>query len=190
MTVALVMIGMVPSVAAEHQPVRVGVQLSNAAGAPPWILAFAQELVAGVYERAGVEVVWEGQTEAAQADVQLTIILTRKLPVTSIKNGDVLAVAIAPPGGRGRLAYVVWPRVEAFAHAKRVPVARVLGRVIAHELGHLLLGHNAHSDEGIMRAQWNRADFAGIGNKAMFSPEQSARIREHITSASPVALAK
>ena len=189
MTIGIVMTGMVPGVAAEGQPVRMGIQLSNTAGAPQWILAFAQKLVAGVYERAGVEVVWEGGTEAA-ADVQLTIILTRRLPVTSIKNGDVLAIAIAPPGGRGRLAYVVWPRVEAFAHAKRVPVARVLGRVIAHELGHLLLGHNAHSEEGIMRAQWNSADFAGIDNQAVFSPEQSARIREHITSASPVALAK
>jgi hypothetical protein len=179
-----------PAVGAENQPVRLGIRLSNTAVVPQWTLAHARELVAGVYERAGVEVVWGGPTEAPPPDVQLTIILTRKLPVTSMENGDVLAVAIAPPGGRGRLAYVVWPRVEAFAHGKRVPVARVLGRVIAHELGHLLLGNNAHSDEGIMRAHWNRTDFAGIDNQAVFSPEQSARIREHITNASRVALTK
>ena len=188
LSVGLMVTCMAPNVAAEGQAVRMGIRLSNTAGVPQWTLAHARELVAGVYARAGVEVVWGGQTEAATPDVQLTVILTSKPPLTSTNNADVLAVAVAAHTGRGRLAYVVWPRVEAFADAKRVQAARVLGRVIAHELGHLLLGHNAHSDEGIMRAHWNKADFAGIDNQAVFSPEQSARIREHITSGSREAL--
>jgi hypothetical protein len=68
-----------------------------------------------------------------------------------------------------------------------VEAAKVLGRVIAHEVGHLLLGHNAHSSEGIMRANWNKADFASINNQALFSPEQSERVRDEIMNVSRVA---
>jgi hypothetical protein len=32
----------------------------------------------------------------------------------------------------------------------------ILGSVIAHEIGHLLLGPNAHMESGIMQAQWTR----------------------------------
>ena len=35
-----------------------------------------------------------------------------------------------------------------------VPV--ILGSVIAHEIGHLLLGLNSHSDTGIMQKRWER----------------------------------
>ena len=36
--------------------------------------------------------------------------------------------------------------------------ARVLGFAVAHEVGHLLLGTNAHADVGLMRAVWSRSD--------------------------------
>jgi hypothetical protein len=38
--------------------------------------------------------------------------------------------------------------------------AIILGHAMAHELGHLLLGTNSHSSDGLMRAQWNRGDLA------------------------------
>jgi len=34
-------------------------------------------------------------------------------------------------------------------------MATLLGRVTAHEIGHLLLGTNSHTLAGIMRAKWN-----------------------------------
>ncbi|MCP5117208.1 MAG: hypothetical protein GY953_40810, partial [bacterium] len=39
-----------------------------------------------------------------------------------------------------------------------VCMALVLGTVLAHEMGHLLLGTNSHSDDGIMHPKWNRTD--------------------------------
>jgi hypothetical protein len=61
--------------------------------------------------------------------------------------------------------YAVLPSHLAVVHydyLPRLPVgdnnkddtALVLGCVIAHELGHLLLGAHAHSMGGIMQAQW------------------------------------
>ena len=34
-------------------------------------------------------------------------------------------------------------------------MAVILGRVTAHEIGHLLLGTNGHAPAGLMRATWN-----------------------------------
>ena len=36
-----------------------------------------------------------------------------------------------------------------------VPIVTIMGRVTAHEIGHLLLGTNSHTKAGIMRAAWD-----------------------------------
>jgi hypothetical protein len=65
----------------------------------------------------------------------------------------------------------------------------VLGDVIAHELGHLLLGSNAHSSSGIMAAELDREKIkaAGMGRLG-FSPEQAARMHSTIFRASEILL--
>jgi hypothetical protein len=53
-----------------------------------------------------------------------------------------------------------------------------LGDLIAHELGHLLLGTSEHSVAGIMRARWQARELQGILRPAMFFfPEQAKAIR-------------
>jgi hypothetical protein len=44
--------------------------------------------------------------------------------------------------------------VSAAAARLGVDRATLLGRTLAHELGHLLLGTNAHAPRGLMRARW------------------------------------
>jgi hypothetical protein len=57
----------------------------------------------------------------------------------------------------------------------------LLGEVIAHEIGHLLLGTNSHSATGIMSARWDREylRLARMGFQR-FSPEQSSAMRETV----------
>ena len=56
----------------------------------------------------------------------------------------------------GVLATVYLDRVSALAEAARVSLGRLLGYAIAHELGHLLIGTNAHGSHGLMRPIWSR----------------------------------
>jgi len=60
--------------------------------------------------------------------------------------------------GTGVLATIYFDRVTALADATRSEVPPLLGRAIAHELGHLLLASNAHSTHGLMRAIWSREE--------------------------------
>lgn len=53
----------------------------------------------------------------------------------------------------------------------RVPT--LLGHVIAHEIGHLLLGTNAHSRMGIMRSQWHDEEVRSIAmGRLLFASTQ------------------
>jgi hypothetical protein len=59
---------------------------------------------------------------------------------------------------RGYLSTVYADRVEMLAAHADVNSTTLLGRTIAHEIGHLLLGTVIHSDRGLMRPFWNRAE--------------------------------
>jgi len=56
----------------------------------------------------------------------------------------------------GALATVYLDRVRWLAAAATADVAALLGRAIAHEIGHLLLGTPHHGPFGVMRATWSR----------------------------------
>jgi hypothetical protein len=58
----------------------------------------------------------------------------------------------------GVLATIYVDRVERMAALSEADTASLLGRAIAHELGHLLLATNTHSPSGLMRAQWTLSD--------------------------------
>jgi hypothetical protein len=58
--------------------------------------------------------------------------------------------------GAGVLATIYFDRVVALATAARSDMPTLLGRAIAHEMGHLLLATSAHTRHGLMRAIWSR----------------------------------
>src|SRR3974377_268085 len=90
------------------------------------------------------------------------------------------------------MVYVSGSRVEAFywkmlsAHgngptAPQVSKAQILGHAIAHEVGHLLLNLEVHSERGIMRGEWGRAEMwdAAYG-MLLFTPEQAELLRADV----------
>lgn len=68
---------------------------------------------------------------------------------------DALGVASASSHDRGTLATLFLRRVRAAAGRAGMNGSTLLGRVAAHELGHLLLGTGSHRPGGLMRARWS-----------------------------------
>jgi hypothetical protein len=61
----------------------------------------------------------------------------------------------------------------------------ILACVIAHEIGHLLLGPNSHSPTGIMRGKWSAEELRGAGwGRLVFTPQQGERIRAEVLARS------
>jgi hypothetical protein len=77
-------------------------------------------------------------------------------------------------------------QVVRFATEQRLGAALVLGTVIAHEIGHVLLPQHGHSKEGLMRAAWDANDWqrAGAGF-LLFSSDDIASIRTTLSSCRP-----
>ena len=81
----------------------------------------------------------------------------------------------------GILATIFYHRFEAVT--KGGDSSRILGYAIAHEIGHLLLGSNGHSQAGVMRAYWSH-DFLRRAKRELllFSPEQGQLMRTHVSA--------
>jgi hypothetical protein len=60
--------------------------------------------------------------------------------------------------GSGTLATVYVDRVASLSQQGRLDTWSTVGVVMAHEIGHLLLGTNSHSASGLMREIWTLRD--------------------------------
>jgi hypothetical protein len=156
-------------------------------------LVRAEQEAARIFERIGVATTWLDcpltSQEAARnracalpdAPTRLTLRLLSNPMANSLGvSGDVFGSALLPDTeGFGVMANVYADRTREHADHREFEV--ILGRVIAHELGHLLLGKNAHSAAGIMHARWRDQDLRLFRQAAMlFLPGEAKRIRAQV----------
>jgi hypothetical protein len=72
---------------------------------------------------------------------------------------------------------------------KNLILAKLLGRTVAHELGHVLLNSSSHSASGLMRANYGVNDVLRLGASAYsLSADERARLFARMPSGSRVAL--
>ena len=96
---------------------------------------------------------------------------------------SVMGMAFAEGGMAGTMADAYYGAIEQFARAHLADPAEVLGYVVAHELGHLLLGPG-HSAGSIMTAAWDGKTLAAARQRWLtFSQAQQigrASCRERV----------
>jgi hypothetical protein len=79
--------------------------------------------------------------------------------------------------GRGSLATVFADRIVRLAARSRIDAATLVGYAIAHEIGHLLLGTDAHAPRGLMRAAWTLPEISRhLPRDWKFSREDAAHM--------------
>ncbi len=141
------------------------VRLYGGPALPPSESQSALEEAQTILAHAGFAPEWIACPPAAAAPRRCTVPLDR--------NELAVRLATAPPQSHslrpvplgyslvdaatqsGALATVYLDRVKWLAAAAATSVAALLGRAIAHELGHLLLGTPQHGRFGLMRAVWS-----------------------------------
>ena len=168
-------------VAADERAVRPGlvVHLVDLAQVQSCELAVAKAEVERVFEVAGVEITWAGDpipvpsSVAAQAGFQPHVVLFVEDASEPADRTDIAGSA-SRETGRAR---VFRNRILAEAKNHQTEPTVVLGRVMAHEIGHLLLPPNSHSTHGIMQAA---IDYAPVAFHT-FEPMQARAIRLLLT---------
>jgi hypothetical protein len=71
------------------------------------------------------------------------------------RGNHILGTAIVQERGPSVVASIYAESVSDRSIKSGVPYAILLGRVTAHEIGHLLIGTNSHAPRGLMRASWD-----------------------------------
>lgn len=175
----------------------VTVQIHDYEHLPGEWLVRARDIVSQLYERIGVQIEWSGvlrrdtrRTHATTDErerhgpaAQMTVmILTPEMAARGRIPKDILGYAAVPPdGGPGRIAYVIYDRVRHIAAQSPADVVELLGFVIAHETGHLLLGRGSASKSGLMRCHWELPDMRNfVALNLGFSDLQAGRIRSTV----------
>ncbi len=144
--------------------VVVRVLVLNRANVRPEMIAAAEQDADAIYAAAGVQIAWLNAGPAGLAgdpplDMTVMLVSGASTRIMSAALDDrTLGFASsnsASDAERGRMAWAFCDRVEETAARYGLAVARLLGKAVAHEIGHLLLPYNSHSAEGIMRATWD-----------------------------------
>jgi len=113
--------------------------------------------------------------------------ITRRLVIRVVAGGPrrmsnvrrpPLGQSFAGPEG-GTYASVFLERVWDAAADANVPWVIVLAYATVHEVGHLLLGDDAHTARGLMKANWDRKDYEAMSQKNFhFSEEQAWELKK------------
>jgi hypothetical protein len=89
-----------------------------------------------------------------------------------------LGYSMVEPAIGGTLATVFTDRVAWLATSSHSRYTALLGRAVAHEIGHLLIGTNEHSQSGLMRAVWTSAELArNERDDWLFTSDDRARLQ-------------
>jgi hypothetical protein len=176
------------SCAAENGPSRtITVQIYNYSQASPTILTAAKHEAGRILGKAGLRVVWlgcpvgpsalsqEGPCQKALEDTDIRLRVLAE-PVEKKFQNSVFGLTIHPV--LASVYYEYATRLAKIDNAEfEIPI--VLGCVIAHEIGHLLLGSNQHSGSGIMQPRWQPSHIRQLMmGGLLFTSEQSTLMRE------------
>ena len=148
----------------------------------------AQQRATRLYARIGVPLVWTdgaNVTRNAEAFHLVVEVLPDDLADRFFRNHRQVRKTVlgAAPRGTGRV-YVFIDRVVRRGRKDEVLPYRVLGLVLAHEIGHFLLPGDGHSETGVMRRS---LDYRST-ELPTFTDAQAASIRTLLipTASSPI----
>ena len=147
--------------------ISASVSVFDDAGVGLEMMEQAEETAGYVFHRAGFEVQWLNCTvlgEATHVEFCGKAIFPTNLQVRIARRSrnlspGALGISYLSADGSGCYSEVFVEPVEELQKKEfLISTVSLLGQAMAHEIGHLLLGANAHSPRGIMRALWQRGD--------------------------------
>ncbi len=135
-----------------------------------------------IVERAGLSLIWRncspGDPCEAASDARYLVLLIVK---ETGKSG--LGCSFVSQAG-GQKAIIGLGNIERLSALSKISKSQILAAVIAHEIGHLLLGP-AHTQTGIMHGNWDVHDLCRLEQRQLkFDPDQCRRIHAAVLARS------
>jgi hypothetical protein len=150
-------------------------------GLSPWMLQAAEAEATRVLHSVPVELNWidciSRVLPAACMSPQLATDLIVRFVAKALPNVSPTALGITDSSDSHAAAFIFFDRIVALrTHTRLVPA--MLGRVMAHEITHLLLPQQGHSDLGLMRRQWTTEDLRITSSTCLGLPTRSLQFMQ------------
>jgi len=154
-------------------------------------LTAAETRAARVFEQAGLGIHWlncfknsldSPSAPACDHPLSPADFVLQILPSSRNATNSTFGVSFLDASG-GVYADIFLDRVQSLRELDpKISFSGLLGSVIAHELGHLLLGEHSHSRTGLMRAHWQAEELGKIAKGNLwFDSKQAVQLRERAT---------
>jgi hypothetical protein len=165
------------SPASEGPTFTLAVSIQNVAGVTETELEKAKLQTAAIFASIGVTIEWD-----TAPDKGFHLVIVRSAAAARLgATEDALGLTPSTSAGPGNRAYVFEDRVGERLRELHMAFSHLLGCAMAHELGHMLLPKNPHSEMGIMRAFWDAAHLAvGTSDYLRFTPWQERMIHQKL----------
>jgi hypothetical protein len=175
----------------------VRVWISDSVGVSTDDVATAQAAADAILREAGIAPVWlqcglgaaNGRSSRALCERgvspgEIVVRLLQSSPQDTSRCRVTLGEAVIDTRTHtGSIATVFVDRVVRTSARAGANLSRVMGRVIAHEIGHLLLGSTGHARSGLMRAAWTDRELRrAAGPEWHFSASEAGRMRALIVA--------
>ena len=175
------------SAAAEPAPAFT-VRLYNGSGVSTQDLLAARRAIEASFQGSGVDLIVRqcGRVSQTSADscseslkpLEMVVRIIDAPVLDETVHPDACGVAyVTRETDRGWLATAFSDRITSAAVRVGVDAGTLLGLVISHELGHLLLGSGYHGWSGIMRADWSEELFNRPREAWRFSALEAVTMR-------------
>ena len=145
-----------------NQPDGLTVQVYGFPGLSPWTVRGAETEAERILRSAALRLTWIDCTSrvvsASCPSSRQSADLVARFLAKALPQATPTALGMAAGSSRdSAVAFIFYDRVAAMrTQTRSLPV--MLGRVMAHEITHLLLPEEDHSQVGLMRAQWAADD--------------------------------
>jgi hypothetical protein len=174
---------------------RLTILVQDMAETDPRIVADAIETARRILAEAGVVADWFVCPDARQAadrpaacgaqpgpwTLRMRLISDDKARLLPLAENNFGVALPGKPGALGSLAYVFAERTQRHARGIKVAEAVLLGHMMAHELGHLMLGEGSHAASGIMTARFKTRQLRDVGRGGLgFFDAQAKAMRAQV----------
>jgi hypothetical protein len=145
----------------KEKPPRLTIRVYRIDRLPGGTLVWAEAEAARILRGAHLKLTWvncpDPKNSALCAIPEQPSELCLRLLPTALPRATANALGMAVASPYGNCAFLFYDRILA-CHMYRGLIHQVLGRVIAHEIVHLLLPSSGHSTSGLMRPKWSTED--------------------------------
>ncbi|MFB3924326.1 MAG: hypothetical protein ACE145_21610 [Terriglobia bacterium] len=183
-----------PPVAREKRGLGIRVLVYNYSEARPSTLKRAEDEARRILSKTGIKAVWI-TCPMLNAEAEKNPVCRLRLRATDLvvrlhpkfrpihPSFERHTVGFVPRtlGDPACYASVFYDRIMTLAETREFTPGMILGHALAHEIGHVLLGPDSHSDSGIMCPNWDRSFLEkAVRGQLLFTPIQAESIRADV----------